>query len=206
MGPLLGAAQKAEVHAGVKELAQGSELLIGGGEDFDLVGDEAVPDAFYPPTLLYCADPLGVEAPHAVEAFGPVATVMPYGDTNEAAHLASLGRGSLVGSVVTHDDAEAARIVLGTAAYHGRMLVLNRDCAGESTGHGSPLPMLVHGGPGRAGGGEELGGARAVKHYMQRTSVQGSPSSLAAITREFQSGARGHGERSASVPQALRGP
>lgn len=190
MGPLLGAAQKAEVQASVKELAKSSELLMGGGDDFDLVGDEAVPDAFYPPTLLYCADPLGVEAPHAVEAFGPVATVMPYGDTNEAAHLASLGRGSLVGSVVTHDNAEAAQIVLGTAAYHGRMLVLNRDCAGESTGHGSPLPMLVHGGPGRAGGGEELGGARAVKHYMQRTSVQGSPSSLAAITREFQSGAR----------------
>ena len=190
MGPLLGAAQKAEVHASVGKLADSSELLMGGGGDFDVIGGDAVPDAFYPPTLLYCADPLNTEAPHAVEAFGPVATIMPYAETGEAIHLASLGRGSLVGSVVTHDDKEAAQIVLGTAAYHGRMLVLNRECAKESTGHGSPLPMLVHGGPGRAGGGEELGGARAVKHYMQRTSVQGSPTSLAAITREFQSGAR----------------
>ncbi len=190
MGPLLGAAQKAEVHASVEKLAESSELLMGGCEDFELIGEEAVADAFYPPTLLYCADPLATEAPHSVEAFGPVATVMPYGDTGEAVHLASLGRGSLVGSVVTRDDTEAAQIVLATAAYHGRMLVLNRDCARESTGHGSPLPMLVHGGPGRAGGGEELGGARAVKHYMQRTSVQGSPTSLMAITREYQSGAR----------------
>lgn len=190
MGPLLGAAQKSEVQASVEKLAESSELLMGGGEEFDLIGDEAVPDAFYPPTLLYCADPLATDAPHSVEAFGPVATVMPYGDTDEAVHLASLGRGSLVGSVVTRDDCEAAQIVLGTAAWHGRMLVLNRDCAKESTGHGSPLPMLVHGGPGRAGGGEELGGARAVKHYMQRTSVQGSPTSLTAITREYQSGAQ----------------
>lgn len=190
MGPLLGATQKAEVQAGVEELAANCELLTGGGEDFELIGERVAPDAFYPPTLLYCADPHRTDAPHSIEAFGPVATLMPYGDTGEAVDLAALGRGSLVGSVVTSDDAEAARIVLGTAAWHGRMLVLNRDCAKESTGHGSPLPMLVHGGPGRAGGGEELGGARAVKHYMQRTSVQGSPSSLAAITREFQSGAR----------------
>ena len=190
MGPLLGAAQKAEVHDNVLKLAESSELLMGGGDDFDLIGEKAVPDAFYPPTLLYCGDPLNVESPHSVEAFGPVATVMPYRDAGEAVHLAGLGRGSLVGSVVTNDDAEAAQIVLGSAAWHGRMLVLNRDCAGESTGHGSPLPMLVHGGPGRAGGGEELGGARAVKHYMQRTSVQGSPTTLMAITREYQSGAR----------------
>ena len=193
MGPLLGAAQKAEVHGSVQALAESSELLIGGGDDFDLVGEQAVPDAFYPPTLLYCSDPLSTEAPHSVEAFGPVATVMPYGDSGEAAHLAGLGRGSLVGSVVSYDDRETAEIIHAAAAFHGRMLVLNRDCARESTGHGSPLPMLVHGGPGRAGGGEELGGARAVKHYMQRTSVQGSPSSLAAITREYQSGARTHG-------------
>ena len=193
MGPLLGAAQKAEVHGSVQALAESSELLMGGGDDFDLVGERAVPDAFYPPTLLYCSDPLSTEAPHSVEAFGPVATVMPYGDSGEAAHLAGLGRGSLVGSVVSYDDRETAEIIHAAAAFHGRMLVLNRDCARESTGHGSPLPMLVHGGPGRAGGGEELGGARAVKHYMQRTSVQGSPSSLTAITREYQSGARTHG-------------
>ena len=142
------------------------------------------------PTLLYCADPLGTDSPHSVEAFGPVATIMPYGDADEAVHLAGLGRGSLVGSVVTADDSEAAHIVLGCAAWHGRMLVLNRDCAKESTGHGSPLPMLVHGGPGRAGGGEEMGGGRAIMHYMQRTAVQGSPTTLMAITREYQSGAR----------------
>lgn len=190
MGPLLGAAQKAEVHANVGKLAESSELLMGGGEDFELIGDDAVPDAFYPPTLLYCADPLGTDSPHSVEAFGPVATLMPYGDADEAVHLAGLGRGSLVGSVVTADDGEAAQIVLGCAAWHGRMLVLNRDCARESTGHGSPLPMLVHGGPGRAGGGEEMGGGRAIRHYMQRTAVQGSPTTLMAITREYQSGAR----------------
>ena len=190
MGPLLGAAQKAEVHASVEELAASCELLMGGSDDFELIGEQAVRDAFYPPTLLHCADPFATDAPHSIEAFGPVATLMPYGDPGEAVDLAALGRGSLVGSVVTHDDAEAAQIVLGTAAWHGRMLVLNRECAKESTGHGSPLPMLVHGGPGRAGGGEELGGARAVKHYMQRTSVQGSPSSLVTITREYQSGAR----------------
>ena len=190
MGPLLGATQKAEVKASVEKLAGSCEMLMGGSDDFDLIGEQAVRDAFYPPTLLYCADPLATEAPHSIEAFGPVATLMPYGDTGEAVNLAAVGRGSLVGSVVTRDDGEAAQIVLGTAAWHGRLLVLNRDCAKESTGHGSPLPMLVHGGPGRAGGGEELGGARAVKHYMQRTSVQGSPSSLVAITREYQSGAR----------------
>ncbi|MCY3815935.1 MAG: phenylacetic acid degradation bifunctional protein PaaZ [Gammaproteobacteria bacterium] len=190
MGPLLGATQKAEVNASVEKLAGSCEMLMGGSDDFELIGEQAVRDAFYPPTLLYCADPLATAAPHSIEAFGPVATLMPYGDTGEAVDLAGLGRGSLVGSVVTRDDGEAAQIVLGTAAWHGRMLVLNRDCAKESTGHGSPLPMLVHGGPGRAGGGEELGGARAVKHYMQRTSVQGSPSSLVAITREYQSGAR----------------
>ncbi|MCY4157350.1 MAG: phenylacetic acid degradation bifunctional protein PaaZ [Gammaproteobacteria bacterium] len=189
MGPLLGAAQKAEVQASVEALAGSCEILLGGG-DFELVGERAVRDAFYPPTLLYCADPLATEAPHSTEAFGPVATLMPYRGTDEAIDLAAKGRGSLVGSVVTSDDGEAARIVLGAAAWHGRMLVLNRDCAKESTGHGSPLPLLVHGGPGRAGGGEELGGARAVKHYMQRTSVQGSPRSLAAITREYQAGAR----------------
>ncbi len=190
MGPLLGAAQEAEVRANVDKLAESSELLVGGSDDLELIGDDAVPNAFFPPTLLYCADPLRTEAPHSVEAFGPVATLMPYSDPAEAAHLASCGRGSLVGSVFTCDDGEAAGIIHAAAAWHGRLLVVNRDCAAESTGHGSPLPMLVHGGPGRAGGGEELGGARAIKRYMQRTSVQGSPTSLMAITREYQPGAR----------------
>jgi len=125
-----------------------------------------------------------------VEAFGPVSTLMPYSDTAEAIELAKLGRGSLVGSLVTADDEEAVRIVLGTAAYHGRILVLNSDCAAESTGHGSPLAPLVHGGPGRAGGGEELGGSRAIKHYMQRTAIQGSPTTLTAITQQYTLGSK----------------
>ena len=114
---------------------------------------------------------------------------MPYNSIDEAIEIARLGRGSLVASLVTYDNEEAAKIVLSAAAYHGRMLVLNRDCAKESTGHGSPLPTLVHGGPGRAGGGEELGGSRAVKHYMQRTAIQGSPTTLMAITKEYIAGA-----------------
>jgi oxepin-CoA hydrolase/3-oxo-5,6-dehydrosuberyl-CoA semialdehyde dehydrogenase len=137
-----------------------------------------------------CDSPKEVNAPHEIEAFGPVCTLMPYNGIDEAIEIAALGKGSLVGSVVTYDDEETRRIVLGAAAYHGRMLVLNRDCAKESTGHGSPLAALVHGGPGRAGGGEELGGIRAIKHYMQRTAIQGSPSSIMAITREYSKGAK----------------
>ena len=189
MGPLLGASQKAEVQAGVDRLAGDCELVLGGAEDFPLVGDSAVRTAFYPPTLLVCPNPMDTSMAHSVEAFGPVCTVMPYRGTDEAMRLAGLGKGSLVGSIFTNDNDEAAAIVLGAAAWHGRMLVINRDCAAESTGHGSPLPKLVHGGPGRAGGGEELGGARAIKAYMQRTSVQGSPTTLMAITRQYLDGA-----------------
>lgn len=189
MGSLLGASQKAEVQASVSELAGDCELVLGGTDDFRLVGDKAVRAAFYPPTVLVCSNPVQTGVPHAVEAFGPVCTVMPYSSVDEAVQLAGLGKGSLVGSVFTNNDDEATAIVLGTAAWHGRMLVINRDCAAESTGHGSPLPKLVHGGPGRAGGGEELGGARAVKAYMQRTALQGSPTTLMAITRQYLDGA-----------------
>ncbi len=189
MGPLLGAAQKADVQANVNALAEVCEIVLGGNDDFAIQGERANRDAFYPPTLLYCANPIEASGPHSIEAFGPVSTIMPYRTTEEAVHIAGLGKGSLVGSVFTYNDQEAADLILGAAAYHGRMLVINRDCAKESTGHGSPLPSLVHGGPGRAGGGEELGGARAVKHYMQRTSVQGSPSTLTAITKEYMAGA-----------------
>jgi oxepin-CoA hydrolase/3-oxo-5,6-dehydrosuberyl-CoA semialdehyde dehydrogenase len=125
-----------------------------------------------------------------VEAFGPVSTLMPYDSLDDAIAIARLGKGSLVASLYTYDDAEARQLVLATAPWHGRMLILNRDCAGESTGHGSPLANLVHGGPGRAGGGEELGGARAIKHYMQRTALQGSPTTLMAITGEYYPGAK----------------
>jgi oxepin-CoA hydrolase/3-oxo-5,6-dehydrosuberyl-CoA semialdehyde dehydrogenase len=194
MGPLLGSAQKTDVHNNVLALAEHCELLLGGDSSFQLVGDRAVPEAFYPPTLLFCEKPLETEAPHCIEAFGPVSTIMPYQNIQQAVQIAGLGKGSLAGSVFTYNDNEATELILGCAPWHGRMLVINRDCAGESTGHGSPLPNLVHGGPGRAGGGEELGGARAVKHYMQRTSVQGSPTTLMAITREYMDGAATSGD------------
>ena len=190
MGPLLGAQQKADVHANVMALAEHCDLLIGGDDNFELVGKRAVKDAFYPPTLLLCKNPLQTDAPHSIEAFGPVSTIMPYEGFEQAIEIASKGQGSLVGSLFTYNDDEASNIILGCAPWHGRMLVINRDCCDESTGHGSPLPTLVHGGPGRAGGGEELGGGRAVKHYMQRTSIQGSPTTLMAITREYMAGAK----------------
>lgn len=142
------------------------------------------------PVLLRCASPRTAPLAHTTEAFGPVATVMPYDSLAEAVDLVALGEGSLVASVYTYDDAVADALVFGLAPYHGRVLVLDRDCAKESTGHGSALPTLVHGGPGRAGGGEELGGVRGVFHYMQRTALQGSPSRLATLTGRWMTGAR----------------
>ena len=189
MGPLVGRDQARDVQARVEKLAQECEVLLGGGGDFALTGCDNSGGAFYPPTLLRCDDPFNKRLVHEVEAFGPVSTLMPYANLAEAVAIAALGKGSLVGSVYTFDDDEARRIILAAAPWHGRMLILNRDCAGESTGHGSPLAVLVHGGPGRAGGGEELGGARAVKHYMQRTALQGSPTTLMAITGEYHPGA-----------------
>ncbi len=189
MGSLVGKDQAEDVWSAVDRLAEGCEIVYGGRREFDVVGADRDKGAFFPSTLLYCDKPFTADSPHSVEAFGPVTTVLPYKDVDEAIELARMGRGSLVGSLVTADNEEAAKIVLGAAAWHGRMLVLNGDCAKESTGHGSPLAPLVHGGPGRAGGGEELGGARAIKHYMQRTAIQGSPDTLTAITRQFTTGA-----------------
>jgi len=189
MGSLVGRDQVDDVWGAVHELTRGNEIVYGGSREFDVLGADRERGAFFPATLLYCNQPFSSASPHQVEAFGPVSTVLPYANEEEAIELARLGRGSLVGSLVTADDEEAARIVLGTAPWHGRMLVLNSACAKESTGHGSPLAPLVHGGPGRAGGGEELGGSRAIKHYMQRTAVQGSPDTLTAITRQFAIGA-----------------
>jgi oxepin-CoA hydrolase/3-oxo-5,6-dehydrosuberyl-CoA semialdehyde dehydrogenase len=188
MGPLVGRSQMEDVWQKVEELKQSSEIIYGGSRDFEIVGGDADKGAFFPATLMYCDKPLTEETPHAVEAFGPVSTLMPYDSTEDAIAIAKLGKGSLAGSLVTADNDIAAKVILGTAAYHGRMLVLNQECAKESTGHGSPLATLVHGGPGRAGGGEELGGLRAVKHYMQRTAIQGSPTTLTAITKEFNPG------------------
>ena len=137
-------------------------------------------------------NPFGNSSVHEVEAFGPVATLMPYKHTEEAISLAKLGKGSLVSSIVTANAKIATDYVIGAGNYHGRILVLNEQCAKESTGHGSPLPLLVHGGPGRAGGGEEMGGLRGVKHYMQRVAVQGSPDMITAISKVYQPGATGN--------------
>jgi oxepin-CoA hydrolase/3-oxo-5,6-dehydrosuberyl-CoA semialdehyde dehydrogenase len=189
MGPLAGRAQVREVAANAEKLRAATELVYGGPGTLDVVGADAERGAFYPATLLYDDRPFERTAPHDVEAFGPVNTIMPYGSVDEAAALAKLGKGSLVGSLFTARDDVARAMVLGTAAYHGRLMLVNRHSAKESTGHGSPLPHLVHGGPGRAGGGEEMGGVRGVLHYMQRTAIQGSPQTVAAVTREWSKGA-----------------
>lgn len=189
MGALVGQDQVEDVWQAVDQLSNESEIVHGGKREFSVIGADRDKGAFFPATLLYCDKPFSRHAAHAVEAFGPVSTIMPYRDADEAIELARMGKGSLVGSLVTANNEEAAKIVLGSAAWHGRMLVLNSDCARESTGHGSPLAPLVHGGPGRAGGGEELGGSRAIKHYMQRTALQGSPDTLTAITQQFTTGA-----------------
>ncbi len=188
MGPLASKGQVRDVGLAAERIRSAAERVVGGG-DFAVIGADREKGAFYQPELMYCADPLAKTEPHDVEAFGPVNTVMPYRNLDEAIELARRGRGSLCGSLVTADPQTAQKIVLGVAPYHGRLLVLDRSSAKESTGHGSPLPNLVHGGPGRAGGGEEMGGARGVLHYMQRTAVQGSPSVLTAITREWTKGA-----------------
>jgi oxepin-CoA hydrolase/3-oxo-5,6-dehydrosuberyl-CoA semialdehyde dehydrogenase len=189
MGPLAGRVQVGEVQRSLDAIREGAELVYGGADVMDVVGADRERGAFFPITLLACADPRTRTQAHDIEAFGPVNTVMPYHTVDDAVHLARLGRGSLVGSLFTADDRVAKEVVLGVAAWHGRLYVLNRHSAKESTGHGSPLPHLVHGGPGRAGGGEEMGGARGVLHYMQRTAVQGSPTTITHITNEWIPGA-----------------
>ena len=187
MGPLAAAAQRREVLGRIAELRREAQLVT--GEALELVGADQERGAFVAPSLLYCRDAKQAKAIHSVEAFGPVCTVLPYESTAEAVTYARRGEGSLVASVFTADDALATDFVLGLAPLHGRLLIVNRDCAKDSTGHGSPLPGLVHGGPGRAGGGEEMGGARGVLHYMQRTAIQGSPQTIAAITGRWTRGA-----------------
>jgi len=181
MGPLASLAQRDEVRARVAELAGESEIVAGDLLRFEVSGADRERGAFLPPILLLCRDAAKSRAVHSVEAFGPVSTVIGYAGIADAIALARRGEGSLAGSVFTADDRVAAELVLGLAPYHGRVLVVNRHCAKESTGHGSPLAPLVHGGPGRAGGGEELGGIRGVLHYMQRTAVQGTPDVIAAV-------------------------
>lgn len=190
MGPLASRDQVKDVKEKVAELMTVCELAYGNYDSFEVMGADKDKGAFLPSMLLYCKDPFKHLHPHEIEAFGPVSTVMPYKTAEEAAQLAKMGRGSLVGSVFTADDDFARDIVLGSACMHGRMLIMNASCAKESTGHGSPMPHLVHGGPGRAGGGEEMGGIRGVFHYMQRTAIQGSPTTLTKITNVYQPGAR----------------
>ncbi len=187
MGALAGLEQREEVRRGVKALLSAGRIVSGDPDHVDVVGASAERGAFMAPLLLQADDPSRDE-PHQVEAFGPVATIIGYSGPAQVIELAARGRGSLAGSVVTADLAFAREVVLGLAPWHGRLLVLDREDAGESTGHGSPLPLLVHGGPGRAGGGEELGGMRAVLHHMQRTAVQASPRVLSAVTGRWVAG------------------
>jgi oxepin-CoA hydrolase/3-oxo-5,6-dehydrosuberyl-CoA semialdehyde dehydrogenase len=192
MGPLVGRTQVGEVRQAAEQLMAAGEVVFGGLDRLEVTSADAGKGAFFTPLLLHCAEPLARSEPHDVEAFGPVNTVMPYRGLDEAIELARRGRGSLCGSLFTADTAVARQVVLGTAPFHGRIMVLDRSSAKESTGHGSPLPNLVHGGPGRAGGGEEMGGVRGVLHFMQRTAVQGHPTMLAAISGQWSKGAAQH--------------
>ncbi|MBX7200906.1 MAG: phenylacetic acid degradation bifunctional protein PaaZ [Rhodospirillaceae bacterium] len=188
MGALASQDQLKDVRAKVQELARVAKTVWGDPGQVKVDGDAVQKGAFISPILLRTDDPWKADAVHDVEAFGPVATMMPYKDLDDAIALANRGKGSLAISVCTYDAGIAREIVLGAGAYHGRMVFINRDCAKESTGHGSPLPVLIHGGPGRAGGGEEMGGIRGVKHYMQRTALQGSPTLLGGIVNSYLPG------------------
>ena len=189
MGSLAGLEQREEVKEKVLELSKSQEIVYGDLNHFDVVGADKEKGAFLAPILFLNDDPLTKTDCHNIEAFGPVSTIMPYKNIEEAIELAKMGKGSLVCSIITADDSIAKEFVMGSAANHGRILILNADCAKESTGHGSPMPMLTHGGPGRAGGGEEMGGKRGVMHYLQRTAIQGHPTSITKVTNVFQYGA-----------------
>ena len=199
MGSLAGKAQREDVLAALNELKKESEVVFG-NDALNLIEAEDSKGAFMSPTLLLNEKPFEKLSSHNVEAFGPISTLMPYATTEEAVAISKLGKGSLVCSITTNDTSIARDFVLNAASHHGRILVLNRASAKESTGHGSPMPMLVHGGPGRAGGGEEMGGKRGVMHYLQRTAIQGSPTMLTAITGVYQQGA----EQAEAQPHLFR--
>ncbi|MCB0791230.1 MAG: phenylacetic acid degradation bifunctional protein PaaZ, partial [Flavobacteriales bacterium] len=192
MGALAGTTQREEVRRALQELMQGTEVVFGDPDSVQVTGADAKKGAFMSPVLLYNPDPWKVRVSHNVEAFGPVSTLMPYDNMDDAVALSKLGKGSLCATIATYDDKVAQQFIWGAASHHGRMLVLNRDMAKENTGHGSPLATLVHGGPGRAGGGEEMGGKRGVLHYLQRTAIQGSPTTITALTQQYQQGAKYH--------------
>ena len=188
MGSLAGNEQKIEVTDKVKELAKTQEIVFGSLENFEVTGADKNKGAFISPILFLNDDPFNKTDCHNVEAFGPVSTILPYKTIDEAIELARMGKGSLVCSIITNDMKIAEQFVLGAASMHGRILVLNEACSKESTGHGSPMPLLTHGGPGRAGGGEEMGGVRGIKHYLQRTAIQGHPTTITALTKQYQVG------------------
>jgi len=192
MGSLASLDQAKEVREKVEALSKSQKIVFGDMDNFEVVGADKNIGAFFPPILFRNDNPFESTDVLSIEAFGPVSTIMPYKNMEEAIELSKMGLGSLVSTIVTPDYDEAKEYVLGAANMHGRILVLNEECAKESTGHGSPLPLLTHGGPGRAGGGEEMGGKRGVLHYLQRTAIQGHPSAITAITEVFQQGAKGN--------------
>ena len=200
MGALVGLDQREDVRKQVALLLEEAELVFGSPNSVETIGSDAEKGAFISPMLLRINTPKTASNVHEVEAFGPVSTLMPYASIEEAVELSKMGKGSLCCSITTYDKTAASEFVRNAASMHGRILVLDRECAKESTGHGSPLPLLVHGGPGRAGGGEEMGGLRGVKHYLQRTAVQGHPSMLTAITEQYQPG----GAQPESQPHVFR--
>ncbi|ODT53731.1 MAG: phenylacetic acid degradation bifunctional protein PaaZ [Niastella sp. SCN 39-18] len=192
MGSLAGNEQRNEVKTQVQKLLASSQLIYGSLDSVSVIDADAQTGAFISPLLLQNENPFQSSEPHNIEAFGPVSTLMPYRNMEEAIALSKLGKGSLCSTLVSSSPALARSYTLGAASYHGRILILNSECAAESTGHGSPLPLLVHGGPGRAGGGEEMGGLRGIRHYLQRTAIQGSPTMITAISHVFQPYAKGN--------------
>ena len=190
MGSLAGFSQLIEVKEKVEILSKTQKIIIGNFENFEVKGANKSKGAFMPPIIFYNDSPFINTDCHNIEAFGPVSTIMPYNTMDDAIELSKMGKGSLVSSIVTADNTIARKYTIGAACMHGRILILNAECAKESTGHGSPMPLLVHGGPGRAGGGEEMGGKRGVFHYLQRTAIQGSPSTITAILNQYQQGAK----------------
>ena len=192
MGSLAGQTQRTEVKQQVQKLLASSQIIYGSLDSVSLIDADINKGAFISPLLLLNEKPFSGNESHEVEAFGPVSTLMPYRNMDEVIELSKKGKGSLCSSIVTADYTIATKYVVGAGTYHGRILVLNNECAKESTGHGSPLPMLIHGGPGRAGGGEEMGGLRGINHYMQRVAIQGSPAAITAITQVYQQNAKGN--------------
>ena len=191
MGSLAGQTQRNEVRVQVQKLLATCKMIYGSLDNVEVIDADAEKGAFMSPVLLMNETPFASDDAHSIEAFGPVSTLMPYKNLDEAIELSKKGNGSLCSTIVTANYTIAKQYVVSAATHHGRILVLNNECAKESTGHGSPLPLLVHGGPGRAGGGEEMGGLRGIKHYLQRTAIQGSPTTITAITNVYQPYAAG---------------